>query len=398
MLMVHLSTRRSFLSTATALFAASGAAATPKSTWKVGIIGHTGRGNYGHGLDTVWLKLPATKIVAVADADPTGLARAKMRLGIERGYPSYEQMLEDEQLDIVAVCPRHLDQHHAMVMASIRAGVKGIYVEKPFVRTPREADEIIDAGQSQKVKIAIAHRNRYHPVLPAIDRFLAAGQLGKILEIRGRGKGDHRGGGEDLWVLGSHVLNLMHYFGGDPKSCSAIMLQDGRPVTAADVVDGNEGLGPLAGNELHARFEMAGGPIAYFDSIANDGSGGAGFGLQLIGTKGIINLQCDQNPLAHFIPGNPFQPTDTPRPWLPLTTAGVGEPETRSDLIRAVANHQAAANDLIDAIEQDRAPRCDQQQGATTVEMICGVFESHRLGGATVTLPLSERDHPLSRL
>lgn len=396
--MPQLPSRRSFLATATALVAGSGAAATPNSTWKVGVIGHTGRGNYGHGLDTVWLKLPSTKIVAVADADPTGLAQAKKRLGVDRGYTSYEQMFDSEPLDIIAVCPRHLDQHHAMTMASIRAGVKGVYVEKPFVRTPEQADDIVDAARSGKVKIAIAHRNRYHPVLKTIDRFLADGRLGKLLEMRGRGKGDRRGGGEDLWVLGSHVLNLMHYFGGDPKSCSAIMLQDGRPVTSSDLVEGNEGLGPLAGNELHARFELARGVVAYFDSIANDGSGGAGFGLQLIGTEGILNLQCDQNPLAHLIPGNPFQPTDAPRPWLPLTTAGVGKPEPQSEMIRAVANHQAAANDLIDAIEQDRAPLCDEQQGATTVEMICGVFESHRLGGATVPLPLSERDHPLTRL
>ena len=34
----------------------------------MGVIGHTGRGNYGHGLDTVWQKLPDTEIEAVADA------------------------------------------------------------------------------------------------------------------------------------------------------------------------------------------------------------------------------------------------------------------------------------------------------------------------------------------
>ena len=29
-------------------------------------------------------------------------------------------------------------------------------------------------------------------------------------------------------------------------------------------------------------------------------------GLQLIGSKGIVNIRCDKDPLAHFIPGNPF--------------------------------------------------------------------------------------------
>jgi hypothetical protein len=50
-----------------------------QSRFRIGVIGHTGRGNYGHGLDTVWLEMPDSEIVAVADADPTGLAAAQKR-------------------------------------------------------------------------------------------------------------------------------------------------------------------------------------------------------------------------------------------------------------------------------------------------------------------------------
>ena len=39
------------------------------ATYRVGVIGHTGRGNYGHGLDVVRNSLPGCEIVAVADAD-----------------------------------------------------------------------------------------------------------------------------------------------------------------------------------------------------------------------------------------------------------------------------------------------------------------------------------------
>jgi predicted dehydrogenase len=356
---------------------------------RVGVIGHTGRGNFGHGLDTVWRKIPTTEIVSVA---------AKKKLEAQNGYADYREMLKSEKLDIVAVCPRHADQHHAMVMAAIDAKVAGIYIEKPFVRTPREADEIVAACKKQNVKLAVAHRNRYHPVIKTIDKFIADGELGNLLEIRGRGKGDRRGGGEDLWVLGSHVLNLVIYFGGEPRTVSAVMLQDGRHVTADDVREGGEGLGPLAGNELHSRFEMSNGKVAYFDSIANDGSGNAGFGLQLIGTKGIINIQCDKNPLAYFAPGNPFQPSKTPRPWIPFSTAGLGKPESMEGIDQFVADHRAAANDLIAAIREDRQPLCGAQQGATIVEMICGVFESHRQGGKTVSFPLVERDNALAKL
>lgn len=372
---------------------------------RVGVIGHTGRGNYGHGLDTVWLKLDDTEIVAVADADATGLQAAKKRLRIDTGYADYRKMLDETRPEIVAVCPRHPDQHRDMTIAAIRAGAKAIYLEKPFCRTPAEADEIVAACDDAGTKLAVAHRNRYHPALPVIRRLVNEGLIGRPLEIRGRGKGDRRGGAEDLWVLGSHVLNLMHFLGGPAKSCSAILRENGQPVTADDVHDGNEGLGPLAGNELHARYELERDPaegadplIAYFDSITNDGTGGAAFGLQLIGSEGSIDLNCDQYPLAHLVPGNPFAPTQKPRPWIPISSAGVGLPEPHQDLRQEIGHHVTPARDLIDSIDHDRQPLCDAHEAAMTVEMICATFASHRANGATIPLPIPTRTNELANL
>ena len=71
--------RRTFLATGSAAVATSAFALNPPRKLRVGVIGHTGRGNYGHGLDTVWLKLPDTEIMAVADAHVNGLANALRR-------------------------------------------------------------------------------------------------------------------------------------------------------------------------------------------------------------------------------------------------------------------------------------------------------------------------------
>jgi predicted dehydrogenase len=307
-------------------------------------------------------------------------------------------MLKELQPEFVSVCPRHADQQCAMALAAVEAGVKGIYVEKPFCRTPAEADRLLEASAERGARIAVAHRNAWHPVMTVIGRMIEDGELGKLLEIRGRGKGDRRGGSEDLWVLGSHVMNLLHRFGGDPVSCSAIMLQDGRRVVKEDVAEGPEGLGPLAGNEVHARYEMSKGVIATFDSIANDGTENAGFGVQLIGSKGIVSIQADRDPVAHFVPGNPFQPTREARPWIPITTAGVGVAEADPALVREVEEHVVAIRDLIAACDEGRAPRCDAGAGAATVEMICAVFESHRQGARAVGFPLEERENALLRL
>ena len=369
------------------------------------MIGHTGRGNYGHGLDTVWLKLEETRLVGVADANRAGLEAAMKRLRVEAGYAEYRKMLDDVRPDIVSVCTRQPDQHRDMILAAIRSGAKAIYIEKPFCCTPAEADEIVAACAAENVKLAVAHRNRYHPALQAIEKLVADGGIGQVLEIRGRGKGDRRGGAEDLWVLGSHVLNLVHFFGGPAKSCSAVLRQDGRRVTAADVREGNEALGPIAGNQVHARYELENARndptsnlIAYFDSIANDGTGGSGFGLQIIGGEGIIDVNCDQFPLAYLVPGNPFRPLDKPRPWIPISSAGVGQPEPLADLARTIGDHTVPARDLIATIGSDRQPLCSVHEGAMTVEMISAVFASHRAQSGAVSIPLSSRQNELAKL
>ncbi|MSU41234.1 MAG: Gfo/Idh/MocA family oxidoreductase [Pedosphaera sp.] len=365
---------------------------------RVAIIGHTGRGDYGHGLDTVWLSLAETEIVAVADANPKGLETARARLKVERGFADYRQMLEQSRPDIVAICPRHADQHHDMALAAAAAGVRGVYMEKPFCRTPAEADALVAACQRTGMKLAVAHRNRYHPVLKTVDKMIADGAIGRLLELRGRGKEDARGGGEDLWVLGSHVLNLMAYFGGQPRACAAVLEKDDRPVTKADVQEGREGLGPLAGNKINARFDMERGVPGYFDSIQNAGKAAAGFGLQLVGNQGIIDLRCDRQPLAHLMPGNPFQPVRELRPWIAISTAGAGKPEPMEQVDADVAKHIIPARDLMAAIREDRQPLCGVRDSATVVEMISAVFESHRQGGARVVLPLKNRANALASL
>src|ERR1035437_2723818 len=107
-------------------------------------------------------------------------------------------------------------------------------------------------------------------------------------------------------------MNLMHHFAGKPLACSAVMLRDGKPVTRADAEQGPEGIGPIAGNEVHARFEMERGMPACFDSIARAGDKAAALGGAIIGTSGIINIRCDTPPTAPLTPGTPLKPAKEP--------------------------------------------------------------------------------------
>lgn len=289
----------------------------------VGIIGHTGRGDYGHGIDTGWLNVPETEIVAVADAHEKGLEAALKRLEVDRGFADYREMLRTMRPELVAIGPRHIDQHHDMLMAAIGSGAKGIYMEKPFCRDLAECDVVIAALEKSGTKLTISHRTGYHPAVPAIKQAIESGKIGKVLEIRMRGKEDKRGGLQDFWVLGTHLLNLSVIFAGKPTACHATILQNGRPVTKSDLVEGEEGIGPIAGNEIHVRYETESGIPVFYDGLREANVKEASFGMQIIGNSGLIDLRCsvedypESQPLAHLVPGCPHAPPKAPASGFP---------------------------------------------------------------------------------
>jgi predicted dehydrogenase len=175
---------------------------------KIGIIGATGRGDYGHSLDVGAIQFGDGKVVAIADANAQGLQAAQKKLKVDKGYANYREMLEREKLDIAIIGPRWIDQHAEMLLAAAQAGCH-VYMEKPFCRTLAECDQVLREFEMRHLHIAIAHTAFYSPVTERVLEAIAAGEIGEVLELRGRGKEDQRGGGEDLWVLGSHVLGLM---------------------------------------------------------------------------------------------------------------------------------------------------------------------------------------------
>jgi predicted dehydrogenase len=140
---------------------------------RVAVIGRTGRGGYGHGLDVVWKALEDVQVVAVADPDARGRAAAAARLGVKNAYADYRLMLKKEKPQIVSVADRHLDQHRDLVVACARAGAS-IFLEKPMARTLAEADEMVRACETHHVKLAIAHQTRYSPRLARVRELIAA--------------------------------------------------------------------------------------------------------------------------------------------------------------------------------------------------------------------------------
>jgi predicted dehydrogenase len=364
--------------------------------YRTAVIGRTGRGDYGHGLDLAVMDQPKLEVVAVADEDAGGRARAAKRLGIERTYADYRAMLDREKPQFVVVAPRWLDGHKDMILACAGHGVLGIFCEKPLAPDLAACDAIVDACERSHVKLAMAFQTRYSPRYERVKAMIAEGAIGEVLELRGRGKEDRRGGGEDLMVLGAHILDLCHDLLGEPAWCFARVTDRGRSVGRSEVRDGAEGIGPLAGDRVDAMYGFQGTPVVAHFATSRPKEPGRRFGLMICGSKGCIWMSTGWMPPTFYLSDATWTATG-PAKWSPITGDGEGgkEPSGGNDL--ALGNRAVVA-DLIRAVETDTQPRTHARAARTAVEMVLACYASHGRGGV-VSLPLVDRDdHPLNRL
>jgi predicted dehydrogenase len=295
----------------------------------------------------------------------------------------------------MAIGTRWVDQHAAMLAAAVESGAH-VYCEKPFVRTPAEADRVLALAADRGVKIAVAHVSRAFGALAAIRALVDTGAIGRLRLLRAYGKCDRRGGGQDLFVLGTHLLDLMRYFAGDVRWAQAHVTVDGRDATPADVHPGDEGIGPIAGNGVVAYYAFRSGVAGEFESLVAEDGGGSAFSLLLHGTRGTLGIRshpdrqlfrCERAVLA---PGSEAR-------WEPLALPGHA-PEGPEDAgERYIWAHQRLIRDLLAAADEDRAPLASAHHAAAALEMIMAAYEAH-FAGRRVPFPLERREHPLAAL
>lgn len=363
-------------------------------TLRAAVIGRTGHGDYGHGLDLVWNDLPGVQLVAVADDNKMGLAVKAKQLKVDKAFADYRQMLDEVKPDIVSIGCRWLDQHRDIVVETGNRGVH-MYLEKPLCRTLAEADEMVHAVEKTHAKLVCAHTTRHSPKTKVMQDLIVEGKIGRILELRGRGKEDQRGGGEDLWVLGSHVMDLIRIFGGDPQRCFAMVHAKGKPVTKVDVVEGNEGIGPMAGDAIAAMYGMPNDATAYF-ATQRQAAKRTRFGLSLFGTEGVLEMTTGYLPSVKYLPDPSWSSGQTGSKWLNVSSAGLSKPETL-DRDADPNGNRPCILELLSSIRENRTPSGGIYDARAAIEMIVAIYESHRLAGPA-KLPLAERGNPLLKL
>lgn len=370
------------------------ASAAPKL--KAAIIGHTGAGDYGHGIERLFNGLEQVEVVAVADPDEAGRAKAIAASGAQRGYADYRAMLAKETPDLVAIGPRWATEHREMAVAAIEAGAH-LYLEKPFTITLAEADDILKLARQKQRRVAVAHVTRMAPTVQRLDKALRDGLIGDVLEIHAVGKMDSRAGGQDMMVLGIHVFDLARLFGGEVQWCDARIQQQGKPAVLADAKESpSDKVGPVVGTDIFAHFAMDSGVNVTFRTRAGLSKATGPFGMEIIGSRGIVRLVSGFAPTISLLAAPERAAAERVEQW--KTWTGGVEPAaeaTIDGLTGYDAAHRRVARDWLQAIQEKREPLASGERAAKAIEMAHGVFQSG-IEGKRIAFPLTKRTHPLA--
>ena len=118
------------------------------------------------------------RITSVCDPAPGRAKAAAEKYNIPAWYVSYEEMLEDANVDMVTLCSP-IDLHYAQGMLAIRAG-KHVHFNKTMTVQTWESDEIIDSAEKKGVHLVASPGVAYMPGVQRARRVVLEGLLGRL--------------------------------------------------------------------------------------------------------------------------------------------------------------------------------------------------------------------------
>ena len=357
----------------------------------------------GHGTHLAFRGLPV-RTVALVDREQNGLREAQNKVGAERVYGDWLEMMDKEKPDIVVLGSRDPVDHWSPLLEAVRRGIH-VLVEKPLCTTLEEADTLLALSKRSGSRVCVAHLARYAVLFRTMKRMLDEGAIGTPLSVYGRGKEDERGGGEDLLVLGTHILDVMCWLFGMPENLFAEVTVGGAPLKPTDRSATKEPLGPVAGDNVFAHLHFPGGVRGFFESRKGiyQPDNQVRMGLTVVGTKGALSMR-----YTNAKPGEGDRKLRLTRSTYPVEDAAEYEEVPLSDdtaisgaeplvmdfIPYFSINNRLAAWDLVQAIEEGREPRASTADAAAVLEIIQGIYLS-QLEGRRIEFPLTNRRHPL---
>ena len=313
-----------------------------------------------------------TDLVAGVDLRPDVLEVFGQRYGVGKDhlYTDYKELIAKEQPDILSVATQP-EQRAEIAIYAAEHGVKALYCEKALCASLQEADAIVAAVERHGVVFNMGTNRRWHPGYAKMRELIASGDLGnlELLLIYNNSA---------LFNSSSHNFDLMQFLNGDePVIWAQGWVDRGAEIIVGDEVSEDPNAEGLFGFANGVTVHVMRGPRGQdYEAVCEDGiitasnqdvdflvrrrerrgpaPAGASFLEQRLHTFGAV---LEEAPALAYTPGS---------------------------------NTRRLIGDLVQALDTGGPTRGGVRVARANTEIIFGFIESHRRGGARVSLPLDD--------
>lgn len=167
--------------------------------------------------------LNRSNLVAVYSKSRERADYIKSKFHGEISFTDFNNFLENP-FDTLYISSVNSD-HYWQVIEAAKKG-KNILCEKPLALTSEQAEEMVKVCRENNIMLSVNYVNRFHPLVEKAKELISANKLGKIVSVtvnfnidflpnsNYRFKKELSGGGA-LWDLGTHMIDLLRYLGGE---------------------------------------------------------------------------------------------------------------------------------------------------------------------------------------
>lgn len=172
-------------------------------------------------------------IVAIASENKERLTAEARRLNIPTVYNSYQDLLDDREIDAVYIpLPNHL--HVPWAIKAIEAD-KHVLCEKPIALSSAGAMQLLNAAkQKPYLKVMEAFMYRFHPQWQHAKKLVTDGAIGELRSIQssfsyynvdpGNIRNQKDAGGGGLMDIGCYCVSLSRFiYGKEPEAVLGIV-------------------------------------------------------------------------------------------------------------------------------------------------------------------------------
>jgi predicted dehydrogenase len=333
--------------------------------------------------------LPNSQLVGVCDISAERAEAFGKKFEV-KGYTDLARMIEAEKVDVISICTQHT-QHPIAVETAAAAGVHSIS-EKPLAIDLPSCDKALSAARAAGVKLGVISQRRWYEPVQRMKAAMDSGKLGKPALImvtmlgwrepayylsdpwRGTWKGE---GGGVVVSQAPHYLDLLCWFMGEVQELHAYWDNYNHPAIEVDdtVVATVRFKSGAMGSIVLSNSQKPG----LYGKIHVHGSSGASVGAEIdSGSPFISGVTEKMDPPFNdvwSVPGEEkclagWNAEDRSRPWDVMTHY-----------------HEMQLGEFLDAIQEDREPAVNGEDGRRVVELFTAVYHSQEQG-AVVQLPL----------